>query len=323
VFGRGATLTVQVATTPYGRPALEALRAAVAQIKRDDPMTPVTVLVPNNIAGIVARRFLAGGLADKGNGIAGIYFSTLPRLAEQIAAPTLTAEGRGPATRPVTAAAIRQCLDADPGVFERVARHPSTSRALGLAMTALRDVTDATLTSLGCASCLVKDVVRLHRETLSALEPRWYNTTDLLVAATMLVREEPSATTELGPVLLYLPQDLTRAETAFAQSLAALTDLQVIAGFTGNPRADQGVAATLTALAPEFHASSSTNEPLATRILNASDSDDESASRPDPRTLPCVRARSATNTLLTEGTGSDPGGNGHSPKYGPGAPWWT
>jgi len=268
-------LTVQVATTPYGRPALEALRAAVAQIKRDDPMTPVTVLVPNNIAGIVARRFLAGGLADKGNGIAGIYFSTLPRLAEQIAAPTLTAEGRGPATRPVTAAAIRQCLDADPGVFERVARHPSTSRALGLAMTALGDVTDATLTSLGSASCLVKDVVRLHRETHSALEPRWYNTTDLLVAATMLVREKPSATTELGPVLLYLPQDLTRAETAFAQSLAALTDLQVIAGFTGNPRADQGVAATLTALAPEFHASSSTNEPLATRILNASDSDDE------------------------------------------------
>ena len=80
-------MTVQVATTPYGRPALEALRAAVAQIKGDDPMAPVTVLVPNNIAGIVARRFLAGGLTDKGNGIAGIYFSTLPRLAEQIAAP--------------------------------------------------------------------------------------------------------------------------------------------------------------------------------------------------------------------------------------------
>lgn len=35
--------------------------------------------------GIVARRFLAHGLTDESNGIAGIYFSTLPRLAEQLA----------------------------------------------------------------------------------------------------------------------------------------------------------------------------------------------------------------------------------------------
>ena len=75
--------------------------------------------------------------------------------------------------------------------------------------------------------------------------------------------------------MLYLPQDLTRAETAFAQSLGDLTDLQVIAGFTGNTRADQGVVAMLTALAPEFRTSTNTTEPLAARILNASDSDDE------------------------------------------------
>jgi len=86
--------------------------------------------------GIVARRFLAHGLADDANGIAGIYFSTLPRLAERIGSPALTASGRRPATRPVTAAAIRQRLDADPGIFGPVSNHPSTSRALGTAMTA-------------------------------------------------------------------------------------------------------------------------------------------------------------------------------------------
>jgi len=268
-------VTVQVMTTAYGRPALETLRAAVAQIKRDDPMAPVTVLVPNNIASIVARRFLAGGLTTEGNGVAGIYFSTLPRLAEQLAAPTLTSAGRRPATRPVTAAAIRQRLDADPGIFERVASHPSTSRALGQAMTSLRDVSDTTLTSLESASSLLKDVVRLHRETVSALAPRWYDTTDVLSAATVLVREKPSAPKELGPVVLYLPQDLSHTEIAFAQSLADLSDLQVIAGFTGSARADQGIVAMLTALAPEFQASANTSEPLATRILNASDSDDE------------------------------------------------
>jgi len=273
-------VTVQVTTTAYGRPALEALRAAVAQVKRDDPMAPVTVLVPNNIAGIVARRFLARGLGDEGNGIAGIYFSTLPRLAEQLAAPALTAAGRRPATRPVTAAAIRRRLDADPGIFGPVATHPSTSRALGQAMTALRDVTDTTLTTLESASSLVKDVVRLHRETVTELERRWYDATDLLTAATVMVRalhleRAPSATTELGPVLLYLPQDLTHAQTAFAQSLGDRTDLQVIAGLTGNARADQGIVATLVTLAPGFQASASTDEPFAARVLNASDSDDE------------------------------------------------
>jgi len=273
-------LAVRVSTTAYGPPALEALRTAVAQVKRDDPMAPVTVLVPNNIAGIVARRFLARGLREAGNGIAGIHLSTLPRLAEQLAAATLTAAGRRPATRPVTAAAIRRRLDADPGIFRPVAGHPSTSRALGQAMTALRDVTDATLTNLGSASSLVRDVVRLHRECAADLAPRWYDVTDLLAAATATAQAKhpergAAAVAELGPVLLYLPQDLTRAETAFARSLAGRGDLQVIAGLTGSPRADRGVLATLAALTPGFQTPAGLQEPFATRVLDASDSDDE------------------------------------------------
>jgi RecB family exonuclease len=268
-------VTAQVTTTAYGRPALEALRAAVAQVKGGDAMAPVTVLVPNNIAGIVARRFLARGLSEEGNGVSGIYFSTLPRLAEQLAAPTLTAEGRRPATRPVTAATIRQRLDANPGSFGRVAGHPSTARALGRAMSALRDVPDTTLTSLESASSLVRDVVRLHRETAAALQPHWYDVTDLLRTATMMVHATPSVTAELGPVLLYLPQDLSHAETAFARSLAGQTDLRVIAGLTGSARADRGVVTTLTALGSEVRSPASTTEPVAARILNASDSDDE------------------------------------------------
>jgi len=238
-------------------------------------MAPVTVLVPNNISGIVARRFLAHGLSDEVNGIAGIYFSTLPRLAERLAAPELTADGRRPATRPVIAATIRQRLDVDPGIFEPVAGHPSTSRALAQAMTALRDVDDDILTSLASASSLVKDVVHLHRETMTELEPQWYDATDLLENATAVVHERVSVVTELGPVLLYLPQDLTRAETAFAQSLAEFGDLQIIAGLTGNARADQGVVATLAALAPGYQPTAGADEPFADRVLNASDSDDE------------------------------------------------
>ncbi|MEP6799035.1 MAG: hypothetical protein ABI890_12835, partial [Lapillicoccus sp.] len=247
----------------------------MASIKRDDPMAPVTVVVPNNIAGIVARRYLAHGLTDDGNGVAGIYVSTLPRLAEQLATAALTAAGRRPATRPVVAATIRQRLELNPGIFGPVAGHPATSRALAQAMTALRDVDDLTLTTLASASTLVEDVVRLHRETMTALEPRWYDATDLLQTATAIVHQRPSAVTELGPVLLYLPQDLTRAETAFAHALAKVGDVHVIAGLTGNPRADHGVVAAVAALAPGYQPPAGADEPLATRVLNASDSDDE------------------------------------------------
>lgn len=57
-------MTTPVLSTAYGAAALDALRMVVAEAKRDDPMAPVTVLFPNNRAGIVARRHLAHGLTD-------------------------------------------------------------------------------------------------------------------------------------------------------------------------------------------------------------------------------------------------------------------
>jgi RecB family exonuclease len=287
---------VHVTSTSYGRPALEALSQLIAAVKADDPMAPVTILVPTNIAGIVARRHLARGV-DGRVGVAGLHLTTLPRLAEQLAAPALTAEQRRPATRPVTAAAIRARLDAEPGIFEPVADHPATAQALALASRRLRDVSGRCLTTLESASTLVKDVVRIHRGATADLAEHWYDVTDLLTTATRLVRDQPELTAELGPLVLYLPQDLRRAEAALVQTLAELTDLHVIAGVTGSPRADLAVTATCRALgadlpSPEPESPEPEREPdetgaespsgtlparqpLATRVVNASDSDDE------------------------------------------------
>jgi hypothetical protein len=38
-------MTSRLITTSYGRAALDALRAVVAEVKRDDPMAPVTLLL--------------------------------------------------------------------------------------------------------------------------------------------------------------------------------------------------------------------------------------------------------------------------------------
>ena len=241
-------MSAQVTVTAYGRAALEALRDIVADVKHD-PMAPVTVLVPNNIAGIVARRHLAHGLTAGGNGVAGIWFTTLPRLAEQLAAPTLTGRGRRPATRPVSAAAIRECLDQAPGVFAVVKDHPATARALANASRQLRDVDEVALTQVASASSLSKDVARLHRQTTAALAGAWYDQTDLLTKAAQLIEGGSANIAELGTLVHYLPQDLSRAESSFAKALAAAAELRVVLGRTGSPRADLRPLTTTTSLA--------------------------------------------------------------------------
>jgi len=112
---------VRVETTRYGNEALQRLTTAVPDLKSDDPMAPVTILVPNNIAGIVARRHLAAGLDDGSSGVAAVEITTLPRLAERLAAHTLAP--RRPATRTVTAA-WRIALSEPPDIFEPVPDHP-------------------------------------------------------------------------------------------------------------------------------------------------------------------------------------------------------
>ncbi|HKA83607.1 MAG TPA: hypothetical protein VKD21_07075, partial [Acidimicrobiales bacterium] len=87
-----------VVATAYGRPALVALRQAIAAAKRGDPLAPVTVVVPANHVGVTARRALAGGtlgaLTDGGAGVAAVTFLTVYRLAELLGAARLAARRR-------------------------------------------------------------------------------------------------------------------------------------------------------------------------------------------------------------------------------------
>jgi len=259
-------------TTAYGRAALHALRTAVADAKRDDPMAPVTILVPNNIAGIVARRHLAHGLTDDHAGVAGIYPATLPRLAEQLAAHTLAP--RKPATGAIVASAWRSALDAEAGVFDRVKEHPATIRALVNAHRELRDLSSAGLDGVAGASTLAADLVRLHTSVTESLQTDWYDATDLLEAASQRVDVETDVATELGDIVLYLPQALSQAEARLCGALAARAELTVVLGLTGVDRADRVVHRSLARAG--ISAEASKPKPLvAHEVMHASDSDDE------------------------------------------------
>src|SRR4051812_23803226 len=223
----GGACAVSVVWTRYGRPSYDALRAAIAELKRHDPLTPVTVLVPTQLCGVVARRALAAGVAGR-TGIAGLSVLTVDRLAEQLAAPALTASGRRPATDAVLAAAWRRVLAEDAGVFAPVADHPATVRALVMAHRELREVdADGLDAIVSSGEAVAAGIVRLHRRVVELLNTDWYDVTDLRrVAAAAVAHQE-----ELGTVVVFQPQDLAAGAGAL---LTALASARVIAAVGGD-----------------------------------------------------------------------------------------
>ena len=278
-------MALQVVTTRYGAAALAVLREAVREAKVAHPMAPVTMLLPHDLAGIVARRQLANGLDKHGNGVAGLQLATLTRLAERLGATRL--QPRRPATTPIVSAAWRAALESAPSIFDPVKGHPATIRALVGAHRELRDLSDAGLDGVASASALSRDLVVLHRGVTAALAASWYDQTDLIdAAASRLATEGPDE--ELGQVVIYLPQQLTLAESRLARALADAAAVIVIVGLTGVRRADRVVLESLSRIGAGVdaqppkprtaHSKPRTAHPkprTAHEVLHASDSDDE------------------------------------------------
>ena len=176
----------------------------------------------------------------------------------------------------MVAAAWRQSLRSDPGAFTKVKDHPATIRALSNAHRELRDLTGAGRDRIRTATTLSKDLIRLHELVVSRLTEGWYDATDLLDEAARVAEKSPQALTELGAIVLHLPQPLSQSETRFAQSLSASKGVTAVVGLTGVRRADDPLQRTLERLGlPEPDTEERLAPPVATRVLHASDSDDE------------------------------------------------
>lgn len=245
-------MAVSVVSTPYGRPAAVALHARLATAKAGDPLRPVTVVVPTNYVGVSVRRLLASGLLGpvtaSGAGVAGLTLLTVYRLAELLGAPRLAAAGRRPVTTPVLGALARRALRDRPGTFGPVAGHPATEEALVRAHRELGEVGDAALDRVARAGRRAADVVRLHRAVRAALATEWYEEADLMAAACEAVRAGARGVAEVGTVVLYLPQELSRPRARLLRELAERVPVHVVAGRTGDAEADADVERAVAAL---------------------------------------------------------------------------
>ena len=190
-----------------------ALAAAVAAAKDGAVLRPVTVLVPTNAAGVIARRTL-GRLG----GVAAVDFLTLGRLAERLAGPALRAEQRLPVSTAVVDLAMRWVLDNTVTAFDAVAEHPSTVVALRDLYRELRSAGDEALARLAGASRRGREVAGICRVVTDRLAPKWYDEGDLLTHAITTARAghlEPALT----HVVLFLPQSLSALELELVRAL--------------------------------------------------------------------------------------------------------
>ena len=134
-------------------------------------------------------------------------------------------------------------LPVTPAHSDEVAEHPSTVAALTRSYRDLRDLDAAALDFISAQPTPAPDLIRLQREVEAALSPGWYDEVDLLWTAADI------ADAGSEPVVIYLPGRATPSEQRFLEALHA--------------------ARTVVTIDPQDHAT------RATRVIHASDSDDE------------------------------------------------
>ena len=253
----------------YGRAATEALREAVRAAQAEDPLAPVTVVVPSNLAGLTARRMLGeqGGLAN-------VAFLTPFALAERLGRARSAEAGRRPLTEPVLLAAIRVELRTEPGSFRRVAGHVATERAVARRFAELSRVEESTRERLrGQGSARARELVELCGRVRSRLDG--YSGEETLAAHALAAVEagEP-VLGALGTVLVHLPQPMPPALARVVRAAGERRPGGVIVGLTGDASADVPVLRACDTLG--ITVSGSIDEvPTGTEIVTASDVDEE------------------------------------------------
>jgi ATP-dependent helicase/nuclease subunit B len=252
--------------------ALDELAAAVARAKAGRPLRPVSVVVPTNAAGVMARRALGAR-----GGVAAVDMVTLFRLAELMAAPSLTASGRRPVSTPVVDLAIRQVLDREPGMFAPVAEHPSTVVALRDLHRELRAAGGPATAALAGASARVREAARVSASTTTLLRDRWYDEGDLLARAVdVAVAGVPE---RLEQTVLHIPQRLGRPEAALVRAIAGSGDVQVLIAATGSQPGDRELHDIAAAIDESATSATAALRPVASvvdvGIVSATDADDE------------------------------------------------
>ena len=212
----GIRMTLRATRLSPGPSAETWLSAAVAEHKGADPLSPLTVVVPNNYAGLALRRRIAAG------GYANVRFGVLTRLAELAGASDLAAQNRVPLTAVTEEAAIRSALRAAGGLGAQTEHRAVVSTLHAL----FKDLAEGGLDGeaaggLAARGELARVAISAHDEYRRLLDKRgFYDRADLFRAAAAAIdREGATVLADWGAIIVYLPTRLSVPELELLNAL--------------------------------------------------------------------------------------------------------
>lgn len=181
---------------------LDRLTDTLAQVKAGNPLTKVTVVVPNHGASRDVLHHLARTV-----GVANTDVLSISKLVSSLAAPVLSP--RVPLPYPLLEAAVQEVLMESPGEFNDVADQPVTARALSAAARELTAIDEPALES---ATPMVADLLRVYRTAIPRLTGRYFLEHEAYAAATQHL-------SNAGHLIAYQLNPTSSAEKSFVNKL--------------------------------------------------------------------------------------------------------
>ena len=218
--------------------AQERLERLLAEYQADDPLAPVTVVVPSTYAALHLRRDIGR------RGLVNVRFMILPRLAELLGAPSLAAKGLRPLKPLIESAAIRRAAGEASGRLEPFRNHPSFHSSLRSTFRDLRFAGPNALATLERRGEIPAEIARLY-SLFRRFTESYYDRGALAdAAADAVAGGDITALSDLGPMIAYLLTDLTPAERRLVDALRSAWTCSTVLGVTGDEEADEEVLAS-------------------------------------------------------------------------------
>ena len=266
----------QIHAEQVGQEEFHRLSELISARKQADPFAPVTVVAPTQYAGVFLRRALA---AERG--LLNVRFMILPRLAEYLGSPVLAQKGKVPLTPLVELATIRYIAteSKQDGPLRAVSHHAGLPGLLRRSFRDLSRLDENDLVTLTKADDLRSQLVDWYRKFKTEIQG-YYVQDELIRVAEEGVRKSTvtDVLRDIGYVVFYFPNDLSRTESRLVRSLAEADQAAVVLGMVGESEIDEDtylIATSISGGSKLVRTDEDSELNLPVKLLSAPDSREE------------------------------------------------
>ena len=265
---------LQIFETQFGKPSFDCLRERLLHHKAqaENPFEPITVLAPSGQA-----RTTISFLTISSHSLAGVNYRTSTELADHLLHYLKPQDSSKQLANPLQKIATLRSLDesllsgfmAENGDDTKML-HPNTQDAIIQNLEKLENLKSENLKTLEKSHPTLLSLFEAYKKSLG--NNKLLTKTQLLIEAVQLAgsselksRLEARISSDVGPILVYMPEPLLDVEMDFLLALSSHTPVEIIACLTNDEALDQE---QMSALKSESLAAAAWTEQSAAHISN-------------------------------------------------------